>query len=86
MAITLTPVQVGTRDIAGAQTADSIDVADGAVSPALGGHYRIFASTSSVIRIGDNPTDATGGEPWSASAYEYRFIPAGFKIACDAGA
>lgn len=86
MAITITPHQKGRRDVFGAQTGDSIDVADGGVSAALtGGLYRVKATTASVIRIGADPSDATNGEPLDAGETEARMIPDGFKIACDAG-
>jgi hypothetical protein len=86
MAISITRHAQPQRDFFGEQLADSIAVADAAVSSALpGGFYRIVATTASVIRIGDGLANANGGEVWPAGMVDARTIPAGFVIACNAG-
>jgi hypothetical protein len=86
MAITITRHTAGARDFFGQQLADSITVADGAVSAALtGGLYRVVATTASVIRIGDALANANGGEVWPIGTIDARTIPQGWVIACNAG-
>lgn len=65
-----------------------VDVADAAVSAALTatGWYRICASTTSYVLIDSEATDGTGGEHFPAGAAEVRWIAAGDKIGCSAGA
>jgi hypothetical protein len=84
MAIQVARVATGVRDVAGAQTAAAISVADAAVSAALEeGIYRIVAVTASIVRIG--AAVATGGENWPVGTIEYRWVSSGQQIACAAG-
>lgn len=86
MAISITRHNLGLRDYYGEQLADSIAVADGAVSAALpAGLYRIVATTASVVRVGDGIEDADGGEAWPEGTIDERRVPDGFVIACNAG-
>lgn len=65
-----------------------VDVADAAASSALtaSGWYRIAASTSSYVLISSTATNGTGGEHFPAGHVEVRWIDAGDKIGCSAGA
>lgn len=86
MAISITRHTLGQRDYYGEQLADSITVADGAVSSALpGGIYRIVATSASVIRIGSGLANANSGEVWPVGTIDARAVPNGFVIACNAG-
>lgn len=69
-------------------TGARVDVANSAVSSALAtaGWYRIVASTSSYVLISSTATDGTGGEHIPAGAEVVRWIEAGDKIGCSAGA
>ena len=86
MAISITRHTLGARDYYGAQEANSITVADGAVSAALpAGIYRIVATSASVIRIGDGLSNANNGEVWPVGTIDARRVPEGWVIACNAG-
>lgn len=65
-----------------------VDVADAAVSAALteAGWYRIVASTTSYVRIDSAATNGTNGEHVPAGGEIVRWIEAGDKIGCSAGA
>lgn len=85
MAIELTKVTLGARDVIGAQEGDVVAVADDTVSAAQDlGTYRIIASTACRVRIGAGLSDASNGETWPASHVEVRNVPAGAVIAVDA--
>lgn len=88
MAIELTRVSArALYGLPGETVADTIAVADDAVSDALvGGIYRVKATTACTVRIGPGLTDASDGESWAANAVEYRSINEGSVAACDAAA
>lgn len=86
MAISITRHTLGVRGYYGEQLADSITVADGAVTAALpAGVYRIAATTNSIVRIGSALANATGGTYMAATTVEARQVPQGFVVACNAG-
>lgn len=69
-------------------TGARVDVANAAVSSALTetGWYRIVASTTSYVLISSSATNGTGGEHIPAGGEIVRWIYAGDKIGCSAGA
>lgn len=86
MAISITRMALGNRDFYGEQLANSIAVADGAVSSALpAGVYRVAATSASVVRVGEGLANANGGTYMAAGSVEARVVPAGAVIACNAG-
>lgn len=90
MAIEITKVTLGARDVIGGQEGAVVPVADDAVSAALSvGTYRIIATTACRVRIGSQAdgsplADATGGETWPANHVEVRNVGAAEVIAVDA--
>lgn len=89
MAVEITPVQVGSRDVMGAQLSNTVAVADGAVSSAFSGDrafYKIRCTSDCTVRIGLGLANAANGEKWKTNEIETRTIPDGYVVAVDAAA
>lgn len=90
--IELTYHSIRRRDVYGAlvdaldgQEGDAVTIQQGETHVAAqSGLYRAAVVTDSRVRIGDDLTDATGGERWLADSIEVRFIAAGQTIAVGA--
>lgn len=85
MAVEVTKVFIGKRDIMGPQDGDTFSITNGTVSTTLSdGFYKVRATSDCTVRIGEDLADATGGETFKTDEVEVRDISDGFVIACDA--